>query len=110
MTDEQKKKVKEAKGSTLKKVLWWCLGILGLIGVIVLIVCLLKRKGPITSAKEIINKTQYEIDKIDLEAKAKTAQAEAVEAEVVDKIKEIAKIENEHERNKELAALLEEDY
>ncbi|NIT77386.1 MAG: hypothetical protein GWN58_23530 [Anaerolineae bacterium] len=103
-------KVKEAKGSTWKKVLWWCLGILGVIGAITLVICLIRRKGPLTTATDIVNDVKHKVDKIDAEAKIEVAKAEGAEQEVIDKIEAAAEIKDERERLQALAAALAEDY
>ncbi len=103
-------KAKEAKGSTWKKVLWWCLGILGVIGAITLVICLIRRKGPLTTATDIVNDVKHKVDKIDAEAKVEVAKAEGAEQEVIDKIEAAAEIKDERERLQALAAALAEDY
>lgn len=103
-------KVKEAKGSTWKKVLWWCLGILGVLGAITLVICLIRRKGPLTTATDIVNDVKHKVDKIDAEAKVEVAKAEGAEQEVIDKIEAAAEIKDERERLQALAAALAEDY
>jgi hypothetical protein len=103
-------KVKEAKGATWKKVLWWCLGILGVIGAITLVICLVRRKGPLTTATDIMNGVKQKVDKIDANAKVEVAKAEGVEQAVIDKINEAAEIKDERERLQALAAALAEDY
>lgn len=103
-------KVKEAKGSTWKKVLWWCLGILGVIGALTLVICLIRRKGPLTTATDIVNDVKHKVDKIDAEAKVEVAKAEGAEQEVIDKIEAAAEIKDERERLQALAAALAEDY
>jgi len=110
MDQEQKKAVEEAKGSTWKKVLWWCVGILGAIGVIVLLIFIFKKKSPKVAASEIIDKAKQKIDAIDIEAKVAAAEAAKVEKEIVEKIEALKDIEDEKKRNEELAALLAEDY
>ncbi len=102
--------VKKAKGPAWKKVLWWCLGILGLIGTIALIVCLIRRKGPLTTAQDIVNGVKHKIDKIDIDAKVKVAKAEQTEQAVIDKITAIGEIKDEKARLDALAAVLTEDY
>jgi len=103
-------KVKEAKGSTWKKVLWWCLGILGVIGAITLVICLIRRKGPLTTSADIVNGVKHKIDKIDADAKVEVAKAEGAEQEVINRISAAAEIEDERERLQALAAALAEDY
>jgi hypothetical protein len=102
--------VKEAKGSTWKKVLWWCLGILGVIGALTLVICLVRRKGPLTTATDIVNGVKHKVDKIDADAKVEVAKAEGAEQEVIDKINTAAEIKDERERLQALAAALAEDY
>lgn len=110
MADKIPESVKSAKGATWKKVLWWCLGILGIIGVATLVICLLRKKGPLTAATDIVNGVKHKIDKIDAEAKIEIAKAEGVEQAVIDKINAAADIKNERERLQALAAALAEDY
>ena len=102
--------VKKASGSTWKKVLWWCLGIFGVLGAITLVICLIKRKGPLTTATDIVNGVKQKIDKIDIEAKVEQAKAEGVEQVVINKINAAAEIKDERERLQALAAALAEDY
>jgi len=102
--------VKKATGSSWKKALWWCLGILGVVGTITLIICLIRRKGPLTTANEIVNGVKHKIDKIDIEAKVEVAKAEGAEQAVIDKINAAAEIEDERKRLQALAAALAEDY
>lgn len=102
--------VKEATGSTWKKVLWWCVGILGVLGVITLVICLIKRKGPLTAATDVVNDVKHKIDKIDADAKIEIAKAEGAEQVVIDKINAAAEIKDERERLQALAAALSEDY
>jgi hypothetical protein len=110
LTQEQTTAVQEAKGSTWKKVLWWCVGILGLLGVIFVIVCLLKRKGPLTSAADVVKETQLKIQEVNIQAKVEAAKAAGVEQKVVEKIAAITKIQDEQERNRQLALILADDY
>lgn len=102
--------VKQATGSTWKKVLWWCVGILGVLGVITLVICLIKRKAPLTAATEIVNDVKQKIDKIDAQAKIEIAKAEGAEQVVIDRINAAAEIKDERERLQALAAALAEDY
>ena len=108
--DKVPESVKKAKGSTWKKALWWCLGILGVIGTIALVICLIRRKGPLTTTQDIVNGVKHKIDKIDAKAKVEVAKAEGVEQEVIDKINEAAEIEDERKRLQALATALAEDY
>jgi len=110
MAEKVPANVKAAKGSTWKKVLWWCLGILGIIGALTLVICLVRRKGPLTVSEDILNGVKRKVDRIDIEAKAKVAAAENVEQAVIDKINAAAEIENERERLQAIAAAMAEDY
>lgn len=110
MDKDQKKAVKEAQGSTWKKVLWWCLGILGAFGTIVLLIFIFKKKSPGKAASDVVAKAKQKIDAIDLEAKAQAAEAAKVESATVEKIRNLKDIEDKQKRNEELAALLAEDY
>lgn len=102
--------VKNATGSSWKKALWWCLGIVGVIGTITLIICLIRRKGPLTTATDIVNGVKQKIDKIDIDAKVEVAKAEGAEQAVIDKLNAAAEIEDERRRLQALAAALAEDY
>jgi hypothetical protein len=110
MAGKVPKSVKEAKGSTWKKAMWWCLGILGVIGTITLVICLIRRKGPLTTTTDIMKGVKHKVNKIDIEAKAETAKAQKVEQKVIDKINAAAEIKDERERLQALAAALAEDY
>lgn len=106
LTPEQKAAAASAKGPISKKVLWWVLGILGLILVIVLVLVIILRKGPIRAAEDIVKKTRHEIDKADIEAKAKAAAAAGAEDAAVDEIKRILEIDDGDKRRARLAELL----
>jgi hypothetical protein len=106
LTAEQKAAAAKAKGSTAKKVLWWILGILGLILVVVFILVIVLRKGPIRAAEDIVKKTRHEIDKADIEAKIKAAAAAGAEKEAVEGIKKIMEIDDGDKRRERLAELL----
>jgi HAMP domain-containing protein len=110
MTTEQISKIKEAEGVLWKKVLWWSVGFIGLLGTVFLIACLLKKKGPLTSALEIVQDTKDQINLLDVQAKIEAARAASVEKAVVDKLQDLLQIPDEKERNKQLAKLLAEDY
>lgn len=101
-----KKALAEKTGSVGKKILWWVLGILGVIGALVGIVCLLKMKGPLSAAEDVIKTSKAEIAKSDIEAKIKLAEAKNAEKKVVDKLKEIKEIDDEVKALEELNKLL----
>jgi hypothetical protein len=106
MTAEQKEAAANAKGSTTKKVLWWVLGILGIILVVAVVLLIVLRKGPISAAEAVVKKTKYEIDKADIEAKAKAAEAEGAEKEAVEEIKKVMEIDDGDKRRERLAEIL----
>jgi uncharacterized membrane protein len=107
MTDAQKEAVKKAKGSVGKKILWWVLGILGVIIVIVtLVVIFLPKKEEKNAVDRIIEKTKKETDKADIEAKVKVAKAEGVAEEKIEELKKTLEIEDTNERRARLAELL----
>jgi len=110
MAEKVPSTVKEAKGPLWKKVLWWMVGILGVIGAFVLILCLIRKKGPVTVASDIVKDIKYKVDKIDIEAKVKVAEAESIEKAVIDQIKAAAEIKDERKRLQALATALAEDY
>jgi uncharacterized membrane protein len=107
MTEAQKAAVKKAKGSAGKKILWWTLGILGVVIVIVtLVVIFLPKKEEKNVMDRIIAKTKKETDKADIEAKVKVAKAEGVAEEKINEIKKTLEIEDTNERRAKLAELL----
>ena len=110
MASTEVKQAIEAKGTWYRKVLWWVLGGIGLLGVIIGVVCLIKRKGPVSSAKDIVDTTAAKVRAIDAEAKVKAAEAAGVEATTVKEIERAAMIDDEYERAKRLAELAMEDY
>jgi hypothetical protein len=110
LTKDQAKAVEKAKGPLWKKVLWWCVGILGVIGTIVLLVWVFKRKKPSTAVKDVVAKAQAKVRAIDAEAKAKAAEAAGAEAAVVKEVKRIAEIDDEAQRARRMAELAAEDY
>lgn len=103
-----KQEVKEAKGPVWKKVLWWTLGVLALIGAIIGIVCILKRKGPLDSASEIIKDTQHKIDVVDLNAKIAKAEIVKEQDNVIQELETIKKIDDKQKRLDRLAAMMTE--
>jgi hypothetical protein len=106
LTDAQKQQLVNASGPIWKKVLWWVLGILGVIGGAIGILYVLKGKTPTTAVKESVASTKAEIAKSDLEAKIKVAEAAKMEQQVIDKLKEIKEIPDEKKRLDELNKLL----
>ena len=107
MTPEQKAAVSAAKGSVWKKVLWWGLGILGVIVVIVTLVFIfLPKKEEKNAVERIIEKVKKESDKADVEAKVKVAKAEGVAETKIEEIKKTLEIDDVDERRKRLADML----
>lgn len=107
MTEAQKAAVKKATGSVGKKILWWTLGILGVVIVIVfLVVVFLPKKEEKNAVDRIIAKTKKETDKADIEAKVKVAKAEGVAETKIEEIKKTLEIEDTNERRAKLAELL----
>jgi cytoskeletal protein RodZ len=108
LTAEQKTAASSAKGSTAKKVLWWILGILGVILVIVFILAVvLRKKSPSKAVDEVIQKTKLEVDKADVAAKVKAAEAAGAEKEAVEEIKKVLEIDDADKRRERLADLLD---
>ena len=106
MPDTATEKVKAATAPSWKKVLIWMAAALALlVGVVVLIVMLFRKKGPIAATTEIVNYAKQQTSKADLDAMIKVAKAEAVEESVVKRLVEIREIQNETERAKRLAEL-----
>jgi len=94
LSEDVKEEVKNASGSVVTKILWWVVGIFGVLGSVLGIVALLKRKGPLSAAKEVIAKTESELVKADIEAKKKVAEAKGAEKAVLDELDRIKKIED----------------
>ena len=107
MTDAQKTAVNKAKGSTGKKILWWVLGTIGVIIVIVtLVIIFLPKKEEKNAVDRIIQKVKQETDKADIEAKVTVARAEGVAEEKIEELKKTVEIEDTNERRARLAELL----
>jgi len=110
VSEELKQDLKNAAGSTGKKILLWVVGIITAIGAAVAgifgILYILKGKGPVKGVQDVIQKTKHETAKADIEEKIKVAEAKNAEKEVVDKLKEIKEIDDEQERLEELNKLL----
>ena len=64
---------------------------MGLLGTVVGVVCLIKRKGPIDTADDVIKTTKEKIKTIDAEAKAKAAEAAGAETAVVKEVKRMGR-------------------
>jgi len=106
MPEENIEKVKDATAPSWKKVLIWMAAILALlVGVVVLIVMLFRKKGPIAATAEGVNYAKQQASKADIDAMIKVAKAEAVEESVVKRLMEIREIPDEVERAKRLAEL-----
>ena len=99
-------KIKTATAPSWKKVLIWMAAILAvIIGVVVLIIMLFHKKGPVAATTEIVQYAKDQLSKADIDAKIATAKAEAVEESVVKRLMEIREITDETERAKRLAEL-----
>jgi hypothetical protein len=105
LSEGVKEDVKNATGGVLKKILWWVVGIVGVLGSVLGIVALLKKKGPLSAAKEVIKKTEGELVKADIEAKKEVAEAKGEEKEVLDELDRIKKIEDPDQALDELEDL-----
>jgi hypothetical protein len=112
MSDNKvKQAVESAKGSWWKKALWWSAGILVVgTGIGLLIWALVKRKDPVTAAKDVAEQIEVKLQAVDADAKASAAQAAGAEKEVVEKVREAAKEKDAFKRAQKLAAALGEDY
>jgi uncharacterized membrane protein YvbJ len=98
--------LKSVKSPVWKRILWWTLAAFGVIGVIVLLVFLFRKKSPKEQVNEVINKAKAQIQKSEIEEKIKVAEARGEEKAVVDRLKEIRNIDDAHEQAKELEKLL----
>lgn len=103
---QPKSDLSNVKAPIWKRVLWWTLAALGVIGVIVLLIFLFRKKGPKEQVNDVINKAKAQIQKAELDEKIKVAEARGEEKAVVDRLKEIKKIDDAHEQAKELEKLL----
>jgi len=108
LTETQKEAVNNAKGRSSKKVLWWTLGIILVLVAIVTLVLIFypTDKDGDSPVKAIIKKTKKAVDGVDIEAKARVAEAEGVAKDKVNEIRETMEIDDEDERNARLADLL----
>jgi uncharacterized membrane protein len=107
MTATQKDAVAKAKGSVGNKILWWTLGILGVVIVIVTVVLIfLPKQDDKNTIERIIEKTKKETDRADIEAKITVAKAEGVADEKIRELKKTMEIEDTNERRKKLAEML----
>jgi len=98
--------VKQAAGPWWKTLLYWLLGILTAIGVIVGLVFLFKRKSPVQAVKDVIESTKNKVNLLDIEAKIEVAKLDATQALVVQQLEDIKKIEDRQQRMNALANLL----
>ena len=110
MTPEQRDKIASTRGSLWKRALWWVLGLLGLLGVVLVVWCLVRRKEPVNAAEEVVEKVKGEIAQITADAQADVAVAEGATADVVRTIRNTGLIKDPDARNRALAAALAEDY
>ena len=111
MATESQQVIASTTGANWKKVLLWCGGILtALVALILPIIWLAKKQGPIDSAKDEITKTREEILRIDADAKAEAARLAGYEARIVEQVRQAAMLPDEKARADALAALLAEDY
>lgn len=104
---EVRKAIKDAKGSSSKKVLWWVLAILGIVIVLVTVVLIFiprdDKKNPV---RAIIDDTKKQTDKADIEAKITIAKANGVAETKIEELKKTMEIEDVDERRKRLTDLL----
>lgn len=108
LTDDQKAAIEKAKGSVSKKVLWWVLGIFGVVLIVIFVLIFVLRKGgPGAAIQQVMDKTKKEVSAADLEAKVAAAEAAKVDKENIEEIKKLLEIDDVDERRKKLAELLE---
>jgi hypothetical protein len=106
MTDETTQKIQEAQAPSWKKVLiWMAAGLALVVGVVVLLVMLFRKKGPVGATVEVVNYAKAQVAKADMDAKIATAKSEAVEESTVKQLEAIREIKDETERAKRLAEL-----
>ncbi len=107
LTDAQKAAINDASGSKSKKVLYWILGILGvlLLGAIIVAV-ILGSRGKANLAKPIVDKVKAATARSDMEAKIEAAKASGAEKAVLDELDRIKEIDDDYERSKRLAEIL----
>jgi hypothetical protein len=99
-------KVQEAKAPSWKKVLIWMAAVLALIvGVVVLLVMLFRKKGPVAATIDVVNYAKQQAAKADVDAMIAMARAESAEESVVKRLVEIREIQDAEERAKRLAEL-----
>ena len=93
----------------LKKAFWVVLAAIGLALLLVLIIPLLVRNKKTNQSpiKEIIEKTQLEIDKAEIEAQVEIAKAEGKEEAVIRELEEIKKETDRKKRLERLSELLD---
>lgn len=87
--------------------LWWLGGFVALLAAILGILFLLKRKGPIAGAAQVVEAVQAKIDNVDLAAQIQAAKAIKLESSVIAELKSIQEIKDRKERLSRLAKLME---
>jgi len=87
--------------------LWWLGGFVALLAAVLGILFVLKRKGPIAGAAQVVEAVQAKIDNIDLAAQIKAAKAEGIETNVIAELNSIQEIKDRKERLSRLAKLME---
>jgi len=87
--------------------LWWLGGFVALLSAVLGILFVLKRKGPIAGAAQVVEAVQAKIDNIDLAAQIKAAKAEGIETNVIAELNSIQEIKDRKERLSRLAKLME---
>ena len=107
LTQEQKDAISGAKASKGRKILYWVLAVLAILLISAVVVAvILASRGKSNLAKPIIDKTKRALDRADMDAKIKAAEAAGAEKAALDELDRIKKIEDAHERNKRLAEIL----
>jgi len=110
LTDEQKAAIQGAKAPGWKKVLYWTLGIIGLLLIIVIVIAVVVgsrgKKKPAEVAKDVVDFRKNQIEKADMDAKITAAKAAGAEKAVTDELERIKEIDDEYERSKRLAEIL----
>lgn len=90
-----------------KKILYWVIGIVAAVGAFIGLIFLLKGGSSAkAAAQKQVDKAKKNIAEADLEAKIKVAEARKEEQAVVEKLKDLRKIDDEYKRAQELAKLL----
>lgn len=86
----------------------WGGGFLALVAAVIGLLFLFKRKGPFSGAQHVVEAVQNTVDKVNLEAKIKAAEAAKVEAGTVAELKAISQIQDRKERLDRLADLMKQ--